>query len=152
MTQPQMEDQRYHSRGSHKSPSRYPAQQQQQPPHAGQPQHGGYHSGAGGGAGYYHQQQSQQQGHAARHKVPAAGYSGGGGGGYGQAPSAPSTGQLRSGHIEVDTLYGAQGGGQLSVNSMNAPNNSTMQCGCENIDCPFCNLMLSVQMKDAGSY
>jgi len=65
------------------------------------------------------------------------------------APVAPATGQLRSGHIEVDTLYGSGGSAsaQLTVNSMNAPNNSTMQCGCENIDCPFCNLMLSVQMK-----
>ncbi|TRY70459.1 hypothetical protein TCAL_17334 [Tigriopus californicus] len=64
---------------------------------------------------------------------------------------APTTGQLRSGHIEVDTLYGNGGAGsaQLTVNAMNAPNNSTMQCGCENIDCPFCNLMLSVQMKDS---
>ena len=65
---------------------------------------------------------------------------------------APITGQIRSGHIEVDTLYGSgtpgsSGSGQLVVNAMNAPNNSTMQCGCENIDCPFCNLMLSVQMK-----
>lgn len=57
---------------------------------------------------------------------------------------------MRSGHIEVDTLYGSGGSGaqQMTVNSMNAPNNSTMQCGCENIDCPFCNLMMSVQMKD----
>lgn len=65
---------------------------------------------------------------------------------------APITGQIRSGHMEVDTLYGTgtpenSGSGQLVVNAMNAPNNSTMQCGCENIDCPFCNLMLSVQMK-----
>lgn len=59
---------------------------------------------------------------------------------------APTTGEIRSGHIEVDTLYGG-GAGQLRVNSMNAPNNSTMQCGCENIDCPFCNLMMSVQMS-----
>jgi len=36
---------------------------------------------------------------------------------------------------------------QLQVNSMNAPNNSTMQCGCENIDCPFCNQMMSIQMS-----
>ena len=50
------------------------------------------------------------------------------------------------GHIEVDTLY--QGGaGGVTVNSMNAPNNSTMQCGCENIDCPFCNQMMSIQMS-----
>ena len=50
------------------------------------------------------------------------------------------------GHLEVDTLYGSGGAGGYTVNSMNAPNNSTVQCGCENIDCPFCNLMMSVQM------
>ena len=33
---------------------------------------------------------------------------------------------------------------------MNAPNNSTMQCGCENIDCPFCNLMISVQSQETS--
>jgi len=56
------------------------------------------------------------------------------------------TGEYRSGHMEVGSLYGG-GDQQLQVNSMNAPNNSTMQCGCENIDCPFCNLMMSVQMS-----
>ena len=65
----------------------------------------------------------------------------------GVQPYAPTTGQFRSGHIEVDTLYSGQDPGQVRVNSMNAPNNSTMQCGCENIDCPFCNLMTSVQMS-----
>jgi hypothetical protein len=50
--------------------------------------------------------------------------------------------------MEVDSLYGGGSGMGMTVNSMNAPNNSTMQCGCENIDCPFCNLMMSVQMKD----
>jgi len=63
------------------------------------------------------------------------------------APVAPTTGQMRSGHIELDSLYGG-GGGPMTVNSMNAPNNSTLQCGCENIDCPFCNQMMSIQMKD----
>ena len=44
------------------------------------------------------------------------------------------------------TLYGGTSA-PVQVNAMNAPNNSTTQCGCENIDCPFCNLMLSVEMK-----
>ena len=62
---------------------------------------------------------------------------------------APTTGQMRSGHIEVDSLYGSGDGNKgLTVNAMNAPNNSTMQCGCENIDCPFCNQMMSIQMSD----
>lgn len=68
-------------------------------------------------------------------------------GGAGQQAYAPTTGQFRSGHIEVDTLYSGQDPSSVRVNSMNAPNNSTMQCGCENIDCPFCNLMTSVQMS-----
>lgn len=67
--------------------------------------------------------------------------------GRGVQPYAPTTGQFRSGHIEVDTLYSGQDPSSVRVNSMNAPNNSTMQCGCENIDCPFCNLMTSVQMS-----
>jgi len=61
-------------------------------------------------------------------------------------PYAPTTGQMRSGHLELDSLYSGNAG-PVEVNSMNAPNNSTVQCGCENIDCPFCNLMLSVQMS-----
>lgn len=61
-------------------------------------------------------------------------------------PYAPTTGQMRSGHLELDSLYSGDSG-PVQVNSMNAPNNSTVQCGCENIDCPFCNLMLSVQMS-----
>ena len=55
-----------------------------------------------------------------------------------------STGQMRSGHSEIGSLYSGSSGA-IEVNSMNAPNNSTVQCGCENIDCPFCNLMTSVQ-------
>ena len=57
-----------------------------------------------------------------------------------------SSGQMRSGHVELNSLYGGNAG-SVQVNAMNAPNNSTIQCGCENIDCPFCNLMTSVEMK-----
>ena len=108
------------------------------------------------------QQQQQQynkyvssQARGSTHNGRGRGQSGVPSGSSGGYPIAPSTGQFRSGHIEVDTLYGMgtpqQGGSSnrgLVVNSMNAPNNSTMQCGCENIDCPFCNLMMSVQMKE----
>ena len=62
----------------------------------------------------------------------------------------PSTGQLRSGHLEVNNLYGNVEASNLTMNSMNAPNNSTMQCGCENIDCPFCNLLISVQTREGS--
>jgi len=99
-----------------------------------------------------HQGQPRQQ-HPQQHQYPQQ-YGGAGSqpqpqrsSGRGVQPYAPTTGQFRSGHIEVDTLYSGQDPGQVRVNSMNAPNNSTMQCGCENIDCPFCNLMTSVQMS-----
>jgi len=100
------------------------------------------------------QPQPQQHHHQQKYPgqyPPQQHYGGGGvpaGRGHPQAsPMAPTTGQFRSGHLEVQTLYGQGGSGQLTVNSMNAPNNSTVQCGCENIDCPFCNLMTSVQMS-----
>jgi len=102
-------------------------QQQQQPQqHHQQQQHQQQRSSK-------HQQAPQQQPRA-HHAAPRHSASG-------------VTGEYRSGHIEVDSLYGGQSGQQLQVNSMNAPNNSTMQCGCENIDCPFCNQMMSIQMS-----
>jgi len=74
----------------------------------------------------------------------------GGGGQQGSTGSAYSVQQVdpgyKSGHMEINSLYSGDSG-QLTVNSMNAPNNSTLQCGCENIDCPFCNQMLSIQMS-----
>ena len=69
---------------------------------------------------------------------------------------------IRSGHLQYDTLYASNEQqvimtkliikyqnilfqtGELTVNLINAPNNSTLQCGCENINCPFCNLMMSI--------
>ena len=76
---------------------------------------------------------SQQQPQQTEHRQQQQGY-------------APTTGQMRSGHLELDSLYSGDSG-PVQVNSMNAPNNSTVQCGCENIDCPFCNLMLSVELS-----
>ena len=57
---------------------------------------------------------------------------------------------IRSGHHELNTLYASNDvvTGPVMVNVCNAPNNSTMQCGCENINCPFCNLMLSIEKTD----
>jgi len=59
---------------------------------------------------------------------------------------------VRSGHLELDTLYASNestaGRQAITVNVVNAPNNSTLQCGCENINCPFCNLMLSIEGTD----
>ncbi|CAB4058310.1 unnamed protein product [Lepeophtheirus salmonis] len=58
---------------------------------------------------------------------------------------------IRSGHLEYNTMYASNDcglTGPVTVNVVNAPNNSTMQCGCENINCPFCNLMLSIEKTD----
>ena len=100
----------------------------------------------------YDSQQMQRSG--AQHQGSRHGTGGGAGqhsaasGGAGGGIVAPTTGHMRSGHIEVDSLYGSGDNKGLTVNAMNAPNNSTMQCGCENIDCPFCNQMMSIQMSD----
>ena len=65
----------------------------------------------------------------------------------GTSSAAPIERQYRhTGGQTYSTLYGGNSA-PVQVNAMNAPNNSTIQCGCENIDCPFCNLMLSVEMK-----
>lgn len=57
---------------------------------------------------------------------------------------------VRSGHMDYNTLYATneQETGDLTVNLINAPNDSTLQCGCENINCPFCNLMMSIGSSD----
>jgi len=57
---------------------------------------------------------------------------------------------VRSGHIEFDTLWASNDvqTNQPTINVLNAPNSSTLQCGCENITCPFCNLMLSIEQTD----
>ncbi|XP_023341903.1 uncharacterized protein LOC111711715 [Eurytemora carolleeae] len=37
---------------------------------------------------------------------------------------------------------------ESSPNMMNAPNNSTVQCFCGDISCPFCNLLLNLELTD----
>ena len=65
-------------------------------------------------------------------------------------PQGADANIVRSGHYELDTLYASNDvvTGPITVNVCNAPNNSTLQCGCENINCPFCNLMLSIEKTD----
>ena len=71
---------------------------------------------------------------------------------YMMQPAGASEDILRSGHIEYATLWASNdsqiGRQPMTVNVVNAPNNSTLQCGCENISCPFCNLMLSIERTD----
>ena len=61
-------------------------------------------------------------------------------------PGLDQTEQMRSGPMELDSLFGGNSG-RVQVNAMNDPNNSTIQCGCENIDCPYCNIMTSIEMN-----
>ena len=143
---PLQADSRRSGSGRHRNHGRSPAHPQ---PHAGQghqmtPSQQQHHQ-------MQQQQQQQQQHYGSSGKYPGhhQGYpqQQQSHGRRQQAPIAPTTGEMRSGHIEVDSLYGSGTAAGLTVNAMNAPNNSTVQCGCENIDCPFCNLMMSVQMS-----
>ena len=64
-------------------------------------------------------------------------------------PSGAKDNMIRSGHLDYNTLYAPNDvvTGPMTVNIINAPNDSTVQCGCENINCPFCNLMLSIDLN-----
>ena len=56
-----------------------------------------------------------------------------------------------SGHQEIRTLYEANNvvyPESVCVNLMNAPGNSTTQCDCGHINCPFCNLMMNLELTD----
>ena len=57
---------------------------------------------------------------------------------------------IRSGHQELNTLWASNEitTEPITVNLVNAPNDSTVQCGCDNINCPFCNLMMSIELMD----
>ena len=44
--------------------------------------------------------------------------------------------------------YAASGGMPLAINAMNAPNQGTTQCDCGYDTCPFCNLLLNMEMTD----
>ncbi len=99
---------------------------------------------------------------------------GGGGGGNGSGGSNASSGHgstthihaisglnasstdvrentVRSGHQSIRTLYEANNvvyPESFSINLMNAPDNSTTQCDCGHINCPFCNLMMNLELTD----
>ena len=56
-----------------------------------------------------------------------------------------------SGHAEIRTLYEANNvvyPESVCVNMINAPGNSTTQCDCGHINCPFCNLMMNLELTD----
>lgn len=66
------------------------------------------------------------------------------------APAGVNEDMVISGHLDLNTLYASNDvtTGPITVNVCNAPNNSTDQCGCENINCPFCNLLMSIEKTD----
>ncbi|XP_023348380.1 uncharacterized protein LOC111717100 [Eurytemora carolleeae] len=57
---------------------------------------------------------------------------------------------VRSGHLEFQSLYATNDMETPSfvVNTLGAPNNSTLVCGCDNVTCPFCNMVLSIKNRD----
>ena len=67
-------------------------------------------------------------------------------------PAGASADIVRSGHLELNPLWASNdskvGRQPVSVNMVNAPNASTIQCGCDMIGCPMCNLMLSIEKSD----
>ena len=36
----------------------------------------------------------------------------------------------------------------ISINMLNAPGDSTVQCDCGHINCPLCNLMMNLELTD----
>ena len=82
----------------------------------------------------------------------SAGASGVSGSGSGNllVPQNADSSLIFSGHQELNTLFASNDTvtAPITVNVCNAPNNSTVQCGCENINCPFCNLMMSIEKTD----
>ena len=38
----------------------------------------------------------------------------------------------------------------ISINLLNAPGDSTVQCDCGHINCPFCNLMMNLELTDTS--
>jgi len=70
---------------------------------------------------------------------------------YGVPKNVPTNDDIvRSGHLEFQTLYATNDMETPSfvVNTLGAPNDSTLVCGCENVSCPFCNLVLSIRNRD----
>lgn len=55
-----------------------------------------------------------------------------------------------SGHKDFNSLYASNDTVQQSftVNILGAPNDSTTTCGCDNIYCPFCNLVKNIANRD----
>jgi len=58
---------------------------------------------------------------------------------------------VRSGHAEIGTLYAANDvtypPERVSVNLVNAPEDSLLQCDCGHINCPLCNLLMNLELQ-----
>lgn len=114
-------------------------------------------SGGGGGGGLKilkknHKSKSPKVSPSKGKPSSAAGASGVAGSGSGNllVPQNADSSLIFSGHQELNTLFASNDTvtAPITVNVCNAPNNSTVQCGCENINCPFCNLMMSIEKTD----
>ncbi len=60
-----------------------------------------------------------------------------------------------SGHQEIRTLFAPNNvvyPDSISVNLVNAPGNSTVQCDCGHINCPLCNLMMNLELSEQTFY
>ena len=59
---------------------------------------------------------------------------------------------VRSGHQNIRTLYAPNNvtypPEAMSINLVNAPDNSLVQCDCGHINCPLCNLMMNLELTD----
>lgn len=68
----------------------------------------------------------------------------------------PSSSDMRvntviSGHQNIGTLFGPNSmthPESISINMLNAPGDSTVQCDCGHINCPLCNLMMNLELTD----
>jgi len=67
-----------------------------------------------------------------------------------KAQSAVRDDLVISGHRDFNSLYASNDTVQQSftVNILGAPNDSTTTCGCDNIYCPFCNLVKNIANRD----
>jgi len=58
-------------------------------------------------------------------------------------------GIVQSGHLEFQSLYATNDmvTPSFTINRLGAPNDSTMMCGCDNISCPFCNIVENIKQQ-----
>ena len=74
---------------------------------------------------------------------------GGGAAGFAEAAAAAYyAAQQQQAAAAAAAAAAAQQQQSAAINYMNAPNQSTTQCDCGDDSCPFCNLLLNMEMTD----